>query len=161
MTTPPDSPCSTALTTAKSGTLSHPTMTRYHNAYGPCNIVDLKENILVLDGDRFVEDPVLVLRSVERFLHLPPFFSHQHFTFSGTFTSAEVSEFDISLVRAEGFSLLQAGRGEPGPVYGERQGKGPPGVERGDSGLSQEEVQSNVRKISTAVRHRDKIIVIN
>ena len=47
-------------------------------------VVDLKENILVLDGDRFVEDPVLVLRSVERFLDLPPFFSDQHFTFSGT-----------------------------------------------------------------------------
>ena len=46
-------------------------------------VVDLKENILVLDGDRFVEDPVLVLRSVERFLHLPPFFSDQHFTFNG------------------------------------------------------------------------------
>ena len=28
-------------------------------------VVDLKENILVVDGDRFVEDPVLVLRSVE------------------------------------------------------------------------------------------------
>merc|ERR1719422_2420649 len=42
-----------------------------------------EENILVLDGDRFVEDPVLVLRSVERFLHLPPFFSDQHFTFNG------------------------------------------------------------------------------
>ena len=46
-------------------------------------VVDLKENILVLDGDRFVEDPVLVLRSVERFLHLPPFYSDQHFTFNG------------------------------------------------------------------------------
>ena len=75
--------------------------------------------------------------------------------------STEESQFDVSLVREEGYAVFQAGRGEPGPVYGERQGKGPPGVERGDSGLSQEEVQTNVRKISTAVRHRDKIIVIN
>ena len=42
-----------------------------------------QENILVLDGDQFIEDPVSVLQSVERFLHIPPFFSDQHFTHNG------------------------------------------------------------------------------
>ena len=42
-----------------------------------------QENILVLDGDKFIEDPVQVLQSVERFLHIPPFFTDQHFTHNG------------------------------------------------------------------------------
>ena len=45
-----------------------------------------QENILVLDGDKFIEDPVPVLRSVERFLNLPAFYSDQHFTFNGNST---------------------------------------------------------------------------
>ena len=42
-----------------------------------------QENILVVDGDKFIEDPVPVLQSVERFLHIPSFFTDQHFTHNG------------------------------------------------------------------------------
>ena len=42
-----------------------------------------KENILVLDGDKFTEDPVPVLQSVETFLDLPAFYSPDHFTYNG------------------------------------------------------------------------------
>ena len=42
-----------------------------------------QENILVLDGDQFTEDPVSVLQSVERFLHIPSFYTDNHFTYNG------------------------------------------------------------------------------
>ena len=44
-----------------------------------------KENILVLDGDRFIEDPVAVLKTVEKFLDIPSFYTAQHFTYNGWF----------------------------------------------------------------------------
>ena len=43
-----------------------------------------QENILVLDGDKFIEDPVSVLQRVETFLDIPAFFTWRHFTFNGT-----------------------------------------------------------------------------
>ena len=42
-----------------------------------------QENILVVDGDKFIEDPVPVLQSVERFLQIPSFYTDQHFTHNG------------------------------------------------------------------------------
>ena len=43
----------------------------------------IQENILVVDGDKFIEAPVPVLQSVEKFLNIPPFYKDQHFTFNG------------------------------------------------------------------------------
>ena len=37
----------------------------------------------MVDGDKFIEDPVPVLQSVEKFLHIPSFYKDQHFTFNG------------------------------------------------------------------------------
>ena len=42
-----------------------------------------KENILLLDGDRFAKDPLPVLQKVETFLELPSFYSEEHFTYNG------------------------------------------------------------------------------
>ena len=38
----------------------------------------------MLDGDKFIEDPVSVLQRVETFLDIPSFFTWRHFTFNGT-----------------------------------------------------------------------------
>ena len=38
-----------------------------------------------MDGDKFIEDPVPVLQSVEKFLHIPSFFTDQHFTHNGKY----------------------------------------------------------------------------
>ena len=37
----------------------------------------------MVDGDKFIEDPVPVLQSVEKFLHIPSFYKDQHFTYNG------------------------------------------------------------------------------
>ena len=42
-----------------------------------------QENILVVDGDKFIEDPVPVLQRVEKFLEIPSFFTDEHFTHNG------------------------------------------------------------------------------
>ena len=61
-----------------------------------------QENILVLDGDQFIEDPVSVLQSVERFLHIPPFFSDQHFTHNGHSSPREIKYiYYKSIIRTE------------------------------------------------------------
>ena len=37
----------------------------------------------MLDGDKFIEDPLSVLQNVERFLDLPSFYTDQSFTHNG------------------------------------------------------------------------------
>ena len=52
-----------------------------------------EENILVLDGDKFIEDPLPVLQDVERFLDIPSFFTDQSFTHNG------MEKFDLFAVK--------------------------------------------------------------
>ena len=42
-----------------------------------------EDQILLLDGDVFTEDPVKILNEVEKFLGLPSYFTTNHFDFSG------------------------------------------------------------------------------
>ena len=37
----------------------------------------------MLDGDKFIEDPVPILQSVEKFLQIPSFYRDHHFTYNG------------------------------------------------------------------------------
>ena len=46
----------------------------------------------MLDGDRFIEDPVPVLQSVERFLDIPSFYTDKHFTHNGEKTTQDTLE---------------------------------------------------------------------
>ena len=43
----------------------------------------IQSQILLLDGDNFIEDPVKILNEVEKFLGLPSYFTTEHFDFSG------------------------------------------------------------------------------
>ena len=48
------------------------------------SIIDqLQEQILLLDGNRFTQEPVKILNEVEDFLGIQKFFSDSHFDFSG------------------------------------------------------------------------------
>ena len=42
-----------------------------------------QDQILLLDGDVFVEEPVKVLNEIEEFLGIPSYFTKDHFDFSG------------------------------------------------------------------------------
>ena len=37
----------------------------------------------MVDGDEFIEDPVVVLKGIERFLQIPAFYTARHFTNNG------------------------------------------------------------------------------
>ena len=47
----------------------------------------------MLDGDKFIEDPLPVLQDVERFLDIPSFFTDQSFTHNG------MEKFDLFAVK--------------------------------------------------------------
>ena len=42
-----------------------------------------QEQILLLDGDVFIEDPVTILNQIENFLNIQKFFTSDHFDFTG------------------------------------------------------------------------------
>ena len=42
-----------------------------------------QNQILLLDGDVFVEEPVKILNKIEEFLGIPHYFTNYHFDFSG------------------------------------------------------------------------------
>ena len=75
----------------------------------------------MLDGDKFSEDPVPVLQSVERFLDLPAFYSPDHFTYNGRCLLVTASSL-TPYARQERLSLFQTGRGQLGEVHGPREG---------------------------------------
>ena len=124
-------------------------------------IVFWKENILVLDGDKFIEDPVPVLKRVERFLR-----KALHLTLHVIITIIFLSVFprftrrptshvqvgdgqphtgtDCLSCRQERISLLQPGWGHHQGMYGQRKGKRPPGDKAGNCKLSAKYLQTNV-----------------
>jgi len=55
----------------------------FANMYTKLTAFFKKEQILWLDGDDFVRNPVSTLNQVEDFLKLPTFFTKDHFDFSG------------------------------------------------------------------------------
>ena len=56
----------------------------------------------MVDGDKFIEDPVPVLQGVERFLHIPSFYTDQHFTYNGDSSHWENHKYNKSLYYKEG-----------------------------------------------------------
>ena len=69
-----------------------------------------KEQILLLDGDVFVQEPVKVLKKVERFLELPSFFTEDHFDYTGRYLT-KLLEFDFiifgNIVGKHGFPCFK------------------------------------------------------
>ena len=60
----------------------------------------------MVDGDRFIEDPVPVLQSVERFLHIPSFYTAQHFTHNGDSSQWDIIYITLSVTRTEGLPVF-------------------------------------------------------
>ena len=44
-----------------------------------------KEQILLIDGDAFIQTPATTLQAIEKFLGLTPFFTPDHFVYKGTY----------------------------------------------------------------------------
>ena len=78
----------------------------------------------MVDGDRFIENPVEVLKGIERFLQIPPFYTKRHFTNNGE--HGEDRSSTECMCREERLSLLQAGPGHSGQLHGRGEGERPP-----------------------------------
>ena len=59
----------------------------------------------MLDGDQFIEDPLAVLQSVERFLQIPSFFTDQHFTHNGDIPIG--AYINLSVIREKRLPMFQ------------------------------------------------------
>lgn len=117
--------------------------------------INAKENILVVDGDEFIESPVDVLRSVENFLQIPSFYTERHFTKNGGSqcyrwalvwikgqTQLTRASYQYN-TRTEGLPLLQTGPGGSRQLHGGREREGTPGDQTRDQDLSQKDLQTN------------------
>jgi len=58
-------------------------LSNYSRIWKELTTVYPENQILLLDGDVFIEEPVRILNKIEDFLNLPRFFSEDHFDFSG------------------------------------------------------------------------------
>merc|ERR1711874_20820 len=58
-------------------------LSNFSNIWDTFTAIYPKEQILLVDGDLFTENPAVILQEIERFLGLPHFFREDHFVFTG------------------------------------------------------------------------------